>query len=992
MLFRLLGPLEVEVEGGTVDLGPPLQRALLTLLLFESGHVVSTDTILDVMWGDDPPATARKSVQKYVSQLRKLLPGVITSRSGGYLLEPVETDVEHFEETVQAARSTAAYETAFAWWRGTPYQELVDWPGSQPERTRLEEVRMLALENKFKLQLSGGDAEGVIGALEEMVARHPLREGLWGLLMRALYRANRQADALRAYQRLRRQLAEELGIEPSLDLQQLENQILLQDPSLRSGEAAGSNLPSSLTSFVGRTEELDRMRDVLGAARLVTLVGPGGSGKSRLALEHARQSTSAHPGGVWWSELAPVTSPDRVATALAAPLGVGSSGERLIEDLLIDYLRERNILLVVDNCEHLVGEVARLLDKLLRSSDELTVLATSREPLGIPGEVVFEVLPLSLPEPIADVESIAASDAVRLLLDRVREVDQQFMFGASNATAIASICRTLDGMPLALELVAAQFRSFTPNEIVTLLGRRFELLVKGQTSAPARHRTLRAAVAWSYELLDEPAQRLFRRLAVFRGGFDLEAATEVCSWDVAGGIAASLSSLVDKSLVIADRREGGTRYRLLETLRQFGREVAPPEEVQIIRTRHAGYYCRLAEKSVMPLRGPHQGTWLRRLATEHDNLLKGMRWAFGQDPEMGVRMAVALWSYWDPYGPRSEGQHWLERAVTISENLPRSLYTEALLAASDAFVSSRINLSIDLAERALAHLENDGLGKGRAMRALGWAMGLAERPGEAQAVLAGAVPLLADDPWEQALAWERMGQVDFRDPTESLARFDRSLHLYLEVKDLRRAAIVKYKKAEVAARAHRDLGAASDWAAEALAVLEALGSAHDIAHCHLEVSRVARLKGDRSAAKKAAEASLDGLRRIGDERCTGRALALLAIVQVETGELEAAIDAASEAVRVGNAVNEKQTVRLALAALAGVAMEKGKLEDAATLYAAADRLQHAADLTTGDVPSIGRSQKLADLKASMSDSEFAEAWQTGGRMPLEEAIERALNL
>lgn len=991
--FRVLGPVEAEVDGRSVEIGSPLQRALLVLLLMESGRVVSTDTIVASLWGEEPPATAGKSIQKYVSRLRRILPGAIETEHDGYKINVADIDVRQFEDKIGVAKSSANYDAALSLWRGVPYQELVDWPGSQPERTRLEELRLQSLEERFEARLAEGKTQGLVGDLEDLVARYPLRERLWGLLMKTLYRVNRQADALRTYQRLRNTLGDELGIEPSADLQELENKILLQDASLRIDERVAGNIPPPLlTSFVGRKAELSRVDELMADNRLVTLVGPGGSGKSRLALEQSARLSGLFPAGIWMSELASLTSPDQVARALATPLGVGITAERPVEQLLVEYLKGRQVLLVVDNCEHLIDEVARLVDLLLRSSTELRVLATSREPLGLPGEVIFEVLPLGVPETGQTDKQIAAADAVHLLLDRVSEVDQNFALDSENASAVASICRTLDGMPLALELVAAQFRSFAPNEIEILLADRFDLLVKGPRSAPARHHTLRAAVAWSYDLLNEDERRLFRRLSVFRGGFDLEAASIVCLWDVAAGGAALLASLVDKSLVVADHSRGRTRYYLLETLRQYGRELAEPEEIGLVRDRHANHYCELAVQATTPLRGPEQGSWLKRLAAEHDNMLKALRWAFDQHPEIGVRMAVALWSYWDAAGPRFEGQQWLERAIKIADGLDSALYHEALLAASDAFVSSQVNLSVEYAERALTYFQSvgDGVATARAMRALGWAAGLAEQHDRAITLLEEATGRLAGDKWEQALSWERLGQVEYQDPEQSMDHYRHSLDLYHQVGDGRRAALVQYKQAERAAQAHRYIDEAAAWVADSLAVLEDLGTFHDVAHCLLEVGRIARRRGLHDEARQALEQAVERMRRIGDERCTGRALGLLAVVLMEASELDKAAVIARAGMQIGAGLAEKQTIRLSMAALAGVASKKGDLAEAVLLYGATDHLGRTLQLPQSEQTSQLREEQLTALRSAMAPEDYEAAWRRGQSMLLPEAVEYAL--
>jgi predicted ATPase/DNA-binding CsgD family transcriptional regulator len=445
------------------------------------------------------------------------------------------------------------------------------------------------------------------------------------------------------------------------------------------------NLPLQLTSFVGRGREIAETIRLLGTERLLTLSGPGGSGKTRLALAAASELVDGFGDGVWLVELAPLSDPDLVPQALASVLGVGESPGTPLVETLVDYLEPRKVLLVLDNCEHLVAACASLAETLLRRCPDLRVVATSREALGVVGETLFEVPPLSLPDPHHPqaVEGLPHYEASRLFVERARTVRPEFSVTAGNAMAIAQVCYRLDGMPLAIELAAARIRVLSVDQISTRLDDSFRLLSGGGRSVLARQRTLRATMDWSYGLLDETERALFRRLSVFAGGFTLGAAEAVCAGEDLEGdkVLDLLASLVDKSLVIVEEQDGEARYRLLETMRQYGREkLQESGEDEPVRRRHAEYYLALAEEPEPDLR--EQGAWLLRLGTEHDNFRAALRWTLGpeaQDPDLGLRLATALGHrrFWAVYG-LDEGLAWLERGLERDKAASKPLRADAL--------------------------------------------------------------------------------------------------------------------------------------------------------------------------------------------------------------------------------------------------------------------------------------------------------------------------
>jgi predicted ATPase len=450
-------------------------------------------------------------------------------------------------------------------------------------------------------------------------------------------------------------------------------------PPLRSLDALPNNLPVQLTSFVGRERELDEVARLLAETRLLTLTGPGGTGKTRLALQAAADALEAFPDGVWLAELAALADPALVPQAVAQAVGVREEPGRPLPATLADALRPERVLLVLDNCEHLLDACARLADALLRAAPHVRLLCTSREALGIAGEAVWRVP--SLPVPAdggaaasgADAAALARYAAVRLFAERAAVVQPGFALTADNVAAVAEVCARLDGIPLALELAAARVRVLPPRQLLARLDDRFRLLTDGSRTASERHQTLQAAVDWSYALLAEPERALFARLAVFAGGWTLEAAEAVGADPGGGGIAAEegldlLTRLADKSLVVAEEQPDGTaHYQLLETLRQYARQklAARGPAVDALRRRHAAHYLALAEEAAPHLTGPQQLVWLARLEAERDNLRAALRWYLdGGEAAAGLRLAEALWAYWYLRHLRAEARAWCAELLT----------------------------------------------------------------------------------------------------------------------------------------------------------------------------------------------------------------------------------------------------------------------------------------------------------------------------------------
>ena len=554
--------------------------------------------------------------------------------------------------------------------------------------------------------------------------------------MLALYRSARQADALDAYAEGERYLRDELGLDPGTELRNLRDAVLRQEPSLLSdGRGPSSappvpahNLPVQFTSFIGRKDELAELDALLTASRLVTLTGVGGAGKSRLALEVAAGQLAVRPDGVWLVELGAVLEAELVDSTVAQVLRVPEHPQHPLRHLIVERLRGFDALLLIDNCEHLVATVSQLVRDLLRACPNLRVLCTSRERLGITGETVRTVTGLTLPCP-DDRDAMAGCDAVRLFEERASAVQANQRLDGTRTSAVAEICRRLDGLPLAIELAAARTTILAPAQIVARLDRRFGLLTRGSRDALPQHQTLRAVVDWSYELLDPEEQRFFDCLAVFVGGFTLEAAEIVCApyaeIDDPDGSAALMARLVDKSLVAADSLDGPEyRYRLLETLREYGLErLAKRDAVARIRDAHAAYCLALAQRAATGLRTGEQRAWLQRLSAEHGNMRAALDHAITiRDHVTAATIAGSVYQFWDLHGHYAEGRRWLGQARNEVESVPPQAHARVLLGmATLTLFQGDLECAFDACEEAriVAAASGDDPGLAHALQYLG---------------------------------------------------------------------------------------------------------------------------------------------------------------------------------------------------------------------------------------------------------------------------------
>jgi predicted ATPase/DNA-binding SARP family transcriptional activator len=675
--IRVLGPLALVGESGPIRLGAPKERRLLAALLAEAGMTRPSDVLATAIWGESPPPSAPKLLQVYVSKLRKRLPAQATIRTNGsgyaLVLEDGVLDADRFERLVTEGRAAqragnhalavSMLDRALALWRGDAYGELADEEFVRAEVGRLEELRLVATEERLAAELELGHDAEVLAELGALADSYPLRERLQSQLMLALYRSGRQAEALDRYAATRRHLSDELGLEPGAELRELQRQILRHDPALvrapRLADTARPSIPAPPNPLVGRERELAELAELLRRddVRLVVLTGAGGSGKTRLGLEAARRTAGSFANGAALVELAPVHDPELVVGAVLGSLGIEWVGSDPLATL-VAAVTGRELLLLLDNFEH-VRDAGPLLVELLARAPRLTLLVTSRVVLHVSGERVYPV------EPLGD------EAAVELFLARASESGVTFP-GDDVRSTIRSICGRLDGLPLAIELAAGRIRALTPVELLAALERRLPLLTRGPRDLPARQQTLRSTLEWSVDLLDDLERRDLARLAVFAGGCTVEYAQIVCETTLE-----RLSSLVDHNLIRRAVTPQGSRFSMLETIRELMSEALEATgEADVVRRRHG-------ELMLTIVRGAHlseddDDPFDQFVALgERDDIRAALDWAAGADVVLGLELASALENFWGAHAP-AEGVRRIGDLLDTPEDIPPRLRARAL--------------------------------------------------------------------------------------------------------------------------------------------------------------------------------------------------------------------------------------------------------------------------------------------------------------------------
>ena len=1051
--FGILGGTQAwSSDGDPVPLGGPGRRAVLALLALDAGRIVSVPRMLDGLYGEEPPAAVGNALQSQISRLRGALraagqPELIENHPAGYRLavDQEQVDAHRFARLAaagrealadgDAAKAGALLTDALDLWRGPALADVADAPFAGPQIVRLEELRLTAAEDRAQASLALGLTTEAAAQLRELVAAHPLRERLTTLLVRALHEDGRQAEALAAFAQTREALAEALGADPGPELAAVHLAVLrgtrsrptpptptpTPPPTAAPARRTPRHLalPAQLNGLIGRAAELARIEELLREGRLLTLTGPGGTGKTRIAVETAGR----HPGDSCFVDLSGLTDGGDLPQSVLSALGL--RGSTLLgqaegpppQARLTAALADHALLLVLDNCEHLVADVAALAADLLAACPELRILGTSREALGITGERLLPLPPL--PEPAA----------VQLFTERAVAVHPGFD-PHRDAVAVAEICNRLDGLPLAIELAAARLRMLSPRQIADRLDDRFRLLTGGSRTARPRQQTLRAVVDWSWDLLPEAERAVLRRVSVFSGGWTLEAAEAVCA-DVDTDVLDLLGSLVDKSLVIVqygeDTEQAGEepRYRLLQTVRAYAAErLAESGEQQAAEQAHLDHYLALAAEANPRLRTAEQLHWLRRLAAENDNLLTALRRA---DTLTALRMIGELSGYWLLRGRRFEGAPHARRVLdALGPHPVPGLEEEYAICLMLGILTEGGRQ--DLAEHLAAGAEVMGRFVRTPRRNPALTLLWAPFSGVPEVMMDLTESEIAQwhaDPWHLGLMHVGEGFRHWYVTGDSAAaerEFNASIEIYRRLGDRWGSILALTELADIA-DVLGDGARSQELSAEALRLAEELGSTEDTADLYCGRAERALRAGDLDAARADSERAIALFQHVGVAESISRARLCLAAVARLRGDLAEArtqcvtalsvatpgwfggvwlrIQTLVELARIATAagdtaeaharyrealspgVDTRNLPALAEAAggMAGLALLEGAPEQAARLQGLSQALRHSAG-----PPDPDRLRITAAARAALGDPAYDQAHASAAALPPEAAI------
>jgi predicted ATPase/DNA-binding SARP family transcriptional activator len=1038
----ILGPFEVRADDGTLaDVPGARLRALLVALALQPGRVVPKATLVDWIWGESPPADAANALQRLVSRLRKALPDPsVEGLTDGYRLavDPDAVDAVRFERLSARADEGSLrvqrLRDALELWRGPALQDvgLQESVAFDAAATRLDGLRLTALEDRFDAEINLGRGAALVSELTDLVAANPVREKLVAALMRALVAAGRNSEALHAYQRMREALADELGVDPSPELSAL-HVALMRGEVGRREENRKTNLRAELTSYIGKDADVTAVRDLVAGHRLTTLIGPGGSGKTRLATETARTLLGDLPDGAWLVELAPI-GPDSqgggpegqgggkntVAQATLAALSLrdallGEATNAEPVDRLIAAIREREVLLILDNCEHVIESAATFAHRLLGECRRLRILATSREPLGITGEALWPVGPLALPA------------AVQLLQDRAAAVRTDLVFDDGTLATMARVCGALDGMPLAVELAAARLRTMSIDQLATRLDDRFRLLTGGSRTALPRHRTLRAMVDWSWELLTDAERVVLRRLSVFAGGASLEAAERVCA-DEGGGpegqgsgrhtvveeyeVLDLLTSLTEKSLLVVSD-DGAPRYRMLSTIKEYAaHRLAEAGESEPARQAHLDFFTELTETAAPHLLRAEQLTWLATLNAEHDNISAAMRGALAAgEAHAAMRLAAGAGWYWWLVGHKSEGLELILAATETPGEVPDEIraWVYGLVV---TFVSSGLGDERQAAEWIHQTYELYQAGQDH-HPLLGLVAPLERMLREPDAApSAWEESLDSEDPWVRAMGRLHLGKMRI-----AVGQGGREADEYLEealveFRVLGERFGISFALTELAERiaTRGEFAEACEYYEEAIAIVVEVGAVDDIIRMRSRQAQLYWLLGDKDASVAAmaeagrcaegvtwpdalamlALAKADLARWSGDADTAyeqlgvattvwgadARQVTIRAVTHVLLGyltdDLGEAREFLADACRAAAEVGYAPTIAHVLVAVADLALRRDQHEQAAQLLAASTAVRGLPDRSHPDVDRIERA-----ARHHLGDAAFDQAARVG---------------
>jgi predicted ATPase/DNA-binding SARP family transcriptional activator/DNA-binding CsgD family transcriptional regulator len=996
---KLLGGFRVSVGTRTIDEDAwRLRKAagLVKLLALAQGHRMHREQATDLLWPDLGNKAASNNLRVTLHAARRTLEAnraadsrYLNLREEQLALCPggrLWVDVEAFEEaaaTARRAQDPAAYRAAIELYAGDllPGDRYEGW--TENRREQLRRLYLALLVEVARLYEGREEYEKGIEALRRVILEEPVREEAHAGLMRLYALSGQRRGAILQYERLRKALFQELDAEPGAESRRLYEEIRAGGfpaapspsaggPSEEPADSARHNLPASLTSFVGREREMPETGRLLAMTRLLTLTGAGGSGKTRLALEAARGLVGAYPDGAWLVELAPLSDPELVPQAVATTLGVREQPGSPLLDALLGALRDREMLLVLDNCEHLIDAAARLAQVLLNSCPRLRVLATSREPLGVGGEVVWRVAPLSLPATAdggSTVEGLARYEAVRLFVDRARLRLPDFELTEQNAGAAVRVCRKLDGIPLAIELACARMGALAVEQITERLEDSLGLLTAGSRTAEPRQRTLRATLDWSHNLLGEAERVLFRRLSVFAGGWTLEAAEMVCSGDgiEEDGVLDLLGGLVDKSLVVAGAiTVGAVRYRMLEPTRQYAREkLEGSGEAEEVKGRHAAFFLALAEEAEPELAGPQQRLWVERLEGEHGNLREALSRILERgEAGLGLRFGAALWRFWNNGGYLSEGIRWLEQALADSDPAParvRALEGMGWLAQflgdserAEATYKEMLKLSRELEDKGNIATALNSLGT------LALARGDNER---ATSLLEENLAVLRE--------LEHGG-----DTATTLKRFHA-------------ANLLGY----LAMNQEGDYARAMTLLEESLALAREAGDAFRVGTTLCNLGYAAVMLGDNVRATARSEEALALAHELGSAgvEIVPETLVNLGLAALDLGDHERAATSFEETLVMSRNAGRKPTVINTLEGMASLAGALGEAIRAARLWGAAEAARDATDIALPPGEWALHEPYLAAARSRLGEEAWKKALAEGREMTLEQAAEYALS-
>jgi predicted ATPase/DNA-binding SARP family transcriptional activator len=941
--------------------------SLLAYLLLNKNFPHSREKLATLFWGDVSEEKARHSLRTSLVTLRKELGNelFITDHETVQINPDISIWVDALELQQYAHSATkddfSNMQYAIDLYRGDLLADFYDeWVLEEREHYRVLYLDLLL--RMTQLMRSRSEYVRAIEYAESALVSDPANERAHQHLIFCRLASGDRSAALRQYEICHRVLQEELAVEPSPETIALYRWIV-QAP-VEAFEARITNLPIPITSFIGRAREMARVKQLLEKARLVTLTGSGGCGKTRLAIQVASDLVVSFRDGVWWVDIAPLLDTSLIPQAIAKAVGVHEIPNAPLSESLVNHFHARNILLVLDNCEHLVDGIVRLAMALLGACPELKILATSREVLGIQGEMFLRVPPLSFPisRKLQPGEKLEDYESVRLLIERATAVKMDFKYTGENASAVAQICQRLDGIPLAIELAAARVKVLPVQQIAARLDDRFSFLTNASRTTLPRHQTLRAVIDWSFNLLSEKEQAVLCKLSVFVGGWTLEASAAVCSDAVSSReMLDVMSSLVDKSLVIVSEEPvGEARYRMLETMRQYGLErLNEAGQVDATRHRHALFFAELAEKTEQQLRSREMRTWIERLEIEHDNFRAALEWSLTHEsPESSCRFAGALGIFWRKRGYLSEGREYLERLMARGKKAPPRTLVKAMIPVS--------LLMRDLGDydRAMA-LQEESLEILRATR---------DKLGMVEALIQGGLLAVYEN-----------------DPQRAFAYFDECLDVSEELDYHWGRAMALVNLGHAALFNLQWNAQAKSRCVESLELFKELNDETEQAHALIILGAGAHYENDDQRGRTQLEQAVTICRQAGDKRQLAWATTVLSIMIRRQGGVDEALPVAKEALRLAIELGEKTITVWASIFLALLVKDLGQIERAAHLLSCA--IAHGESFGYRVSPYMWDTihPDMDAMRSVLGEEVFRKAWAQGPATPFERAVQDALH-